>query len=109
MPVISVRIEVHITGPSNGEFVTMTFPLGGEKFADWAGRAEHRGDLMMACHRAGLVARDELWQEAASARDATGRPLPDPAWEPLGADFAAVWDAHAAELYEPSEQDDDHG
>ena len=67
---INVRIEVHITGPGNGDFVTMTFPLGGEKFADWAGRAEHRGDLMMACHWAGLVARDELRQKAVSAWDA---------------------------------------
>lgn len=77
---INVRIEVHITGPSKGEFVTMTFPVEGEQFADWAGRVGQRGDLMVACHHAGLVARDELWQAAVKAhdeRDAARGALPD--------------------------------
>ena len=63
-----VRIEVHITGPDAGDFVTMTFPVEGEAFAKWAQRTAATGGLMMACHYAGLVARDEL-RRASTAAD----------------------------------------
>lgn len=77
---IHVRIEVHITGPVVGDDVTMTFPVGGEWFSAWAASADARGDLMVACRHAGLVARDELLQAAIKAhdeRDAARGALPD--------------------------------
>lgn len=84
---INVRIEVHITGPSKGEFVTMTFPVEGEQFADWAGRVGQHGDLMVACRHAGLVARDELRQEAVSAWDAARGAAPDATGETTAEEY----------------------
>jgi len=97
----NVRIEVHITGPAVGDYVTMTFPVGGEWFSAWAASADARGGLMVACRHAGLVARDELRQAAAKAhdeRDAARGASPDATGEASAEEFArTLWDARRSD------------